>query len=211
MRTRKPGARVRPSNPRILTELLFVALGLVMFLEGCGEQPTSGRTSSGSRKEPTTVSQLSPVPTATTPAQRPAGQRSRPQKHCTSTLRITVATDRTVYRLGERVLLTIAARNTSDSPCSVPTGNCIPQVRITDEAGAEIWNRATSQVLCMFGVPRHLGAREAATETIDWNARRCSGRAPADCSSAALSPGIYTVYARWQTVDEAVAHFRVTP
>lgn len=189
-----------------------MACGLILSLEGCGKQAAAGTT--GASRPPhanPTVSRTTPPPTVTTPVTRTAGQGTPPGPTCAPpNLGITVTAGRVSYRAGERIVLTISVRNDSHAPCDIPTGSCIPQVLISDEAGAVVWNRTTTQGMCTFGAPVHLAPGEITSHTVEWDGRRCRGRTPADCPGTPITPGTYRVMARWQSLHEAATSLRIS-
>jgi hypothetical protein len=126
---------------------------------------------------------------------------------CRTNVRLAAVTNRTVYSRGRPVAITVTARNRGRSPCELATGSCVPQVVITSAAGAEVWNRAAVQVVCVYGKPRRLAPGAAATRTVTWNGRRCAARDPASCPLRPVSPGRYRVSAGWETTRHASTFF----
>lgn len=188
---------------------LLAAGGLVLLLLGCGTTtprsshpgPSPPQSRSGSTPPSTPATPTAPAVTGTTSPQRAA---------CSSSaLTVIVRASRASYSPGEHVVLTVLARNDSSAPCSVRTGNCIPQVVISDGSGVTVWNRATTQVVCMFGTALVLARARTATQVVTWDGRRCAGRSPTDCPGTRALPGKYGVSARWETVREASTSLRI--
>src|SRR4051794_33760286 len=188
-----------PFHARRLRVIFLLGALLLCVVDGCGKHADPGGTSltSLSPSRPG-VSEITPG-SRVTPVLRSSGATVTPHNACASSdLSGTVATDRSSYRSGEPVVMTISVRNGSESRCTVRTGSCIPQVRIIDGSGAEIWNRATTQVLCAFDPLRSLLPGAVVTRRVIWDGRPCHGRTPAACQVHTAPPGTYRVTARWQ-------------
>lgn len=142
----------------------------------------------------------------------PAPSPLRSGRTCASSiLSLRVATDRRSYRQGEAVAITVTAHNGGRSPCSLPTGPCLPQLLITRENGVVIWNRAELQVLCNVEGVRRLGAGASTRTTVTWNGRYCSGRTPQSCPGGPASSGSYRVSAAWNSLRHGSATFTERP
>ena len=195
--------------PRSLKVLIVLGFLLMLALGGCAN---GGATPQGSLPGHSLASSMSSyteprriTPTLRSPAGTPIGAKSCAPAEVT----VAVSPARPTYASGDPVLLTVSALNDSESPCSLATGTCIPQVRITDESGADVWNRAATQVLCSFGKPQLLGRGHAISQKVQWNGRRCPSRTPTNCQNSTNSPGIYRVTASWQSKNEASTSFKI--
>lgn len=195
---------------RRLPLLSILGCYLMFALQGCSRQAQSF---TGAITHPAVAPTISPttqdrpsIPARSSPDATRPGEAICPSTPLTITVRAAPT-----YSVGEPVILTVEVTNNSDSPCSVPTGTCIPQVRITNAAGTHIWNRATTQGMCTFGPPHALQAGETTTQTVEWNGHQCQGRTPANCPGTPSPPGAYQVSATWQSHNAATTTFQISP
>jgi hypothetical protein len=109
----------------------------------------------------------------------------------------TITTDRADYRAGDAIVFSVKVTNDGAAACELPTGNCLPQIQVTDASGALIWDRAAIAVVCEFGPPVSLVPRATFEETVVWNGRVCAGRTPESCPDRPAAAGVYVASANW--------------
>lgn len=203
--------------------LFILGCCLMCAVQGCVTQTVSpGETATHPSSAPT-ISFIAPRtsrpsfippsipptrPTRTTPGPRTT---STDASTCGLNLIVTVNATRTTYSSGEPVIFTVSAHNNSDSPCTIPTGTCIPQIRITDTADHQIWNRATTQGMCTFGPPQVLQPKRTTTQIVQWDGSQCQGRTPSNCPGTPSPPETYQVSAYWQIQNAAATTFQILP
>jgi hypothetical protein len=122
---------------------------------------------------------------------------------------VTVATDHRSYRRGQPVTITVTVRNGGKSACAMPTGSCLPQVLITGRNGKIVWNRAETQVVCVYGRSRALRPGRATSRVVSWDGILCAGRTPKSCPGGPAPPGTYRALATWSSFRRGSAAFVV--
>jgi hypothetical protein len=167
---------------------------VVIAAAGFGLAACGGFMQAGSQA----VSPRPAVPIAT-PTLRPPSSPLAGPVCAQGQVLLTVTTDGATYASGQPVVIDVSIRNTGPAPCNLPTGPCLPQVVISDQAGIVVWNRAATQVSCPYGSAYGLGPGAAAGETITWDGMRCAGRDPSSCPGIAVGPGTYRIVASWNS------------
>jgi hypothetical protein len=163
-----------------------------------------------------------PRPSASTPSRTPSP--ARPQACRPSDVRVSITTDKAVYRQGQTVLFSIRAINIGRSPCVVDLGGLY--VRITDPDGREIQMPrppgiyvSPAPTTSPSGAPHRAEPYAAHTlqpggslrEPCDWDGY-VADPASGPYSSMKAPAGTYHADARWQypTVTSPPVAFRVT-
>jgi hypothetical protein len=183
-----------PNERSRVTALLTV---VVVALGGCGtsgsSEPSLGPSSLLPTSSPATSRSVVPI-TSGEPSQSigSGGAVCSP-----ADIEVTLVSDRTEYRAGEPVSLTATATNTGDSPCNLPTGNCLPQIQIADSVGRVVWDRAATVVVCTFGAPLALAPETMSVQMVVWDGTFCTGRIPESCPGRPVSGGTYKATAEW--------------
>ena len=198
---------------RRLVALLVVITPVLLLLRACSgddaaslpvPSPTpttssAAATSAASSAAATASATASAsVSTSPTPTPTPTLTAVPELRDCpNSRMVVTVSTDATTYKVGDRVTISMRIGQTGDTPCKRDIGALANEIYVTDANNLVVWSSDACQVDAKLQVVE-LAAGAVYGNTQVWNGAN-TGR---DCSS--LSPdataGTYQAYARNDTV-----------
>ena len=127
-----------------------------------------------------------------------------------SQVRVTTATERARYRIGQTVGVSTSVTNMGPGSCAVNIRSCV-NATITDSSGTLVWSAVPLNALCaLFIVHQVLRPGQSVSRSWAWDQHVCLiiGR----CPGAQVPPGSYTARGHWGSPfgDAAPAVFRIT-